>query len=116
MGRRKKEAGAPLTRRPQSGASGNAHVERLEPEEAKPQEAAQPEPVAKDEPKPEPANAPDVPKQAKKVDLRVAPGKSLITTRGVRGPGDDVTAKELDGGTEQLAHLLGAGYLVEVKY
>jgi len=46
--------------------------------------------------------------------LVVVEGKSLITTRGVRGPGQDVTADELAGGAGQLKALKDNGFL-EVK-
>ncbi len=123
MGRNKKTAGAKLTR------DKNPEVEASEVEQPEP-DAEKSEPVAKEKPPPEtvtkaePKQPPDsatihakgtgkatVKKDVSPGPLFVAKGKSLITKRGIRAPGDDVTAQELAGGEEYRQELKDKGFL-----
>ena len=105
MGGPKKNTGVRLTREktPEVKAP---EVKQPDPVEEKPAEKT--DPVAVEKPTeivtPEPAEHPK---------FVVVDGKSLITKRGIRGPGDDITAKELAGGIEQLRHLYEEGFIEE---
>jgi hypothetical protein len=43
----------------------------------------------------------------------IAPGKSVTSKRGIRGPGDEVRATDFRGGEERLAQLVAAGVVIK---
>lgn len=62
---------------------------------------------------PEAAAAPPPPAAAAPTKFLVAPGKSLTTGAHVRGPGEELRARDLPGGADQLEALASKGYLVK---
>lgn len=58
----------------------------------------------------DPVDAPPVIPEA--TNPVIAEGKAITTSRGILGPGDSVSSKDLSGGTEAFDHFVKAGYIL----
>ncbi len=63
---------------------------------------------------PAPASA-DAPAPEAPTGYVVAPGRSLTSKRGIRGPGQDFRASDVHGGEKRLRELAAAGFLIPAK-
>ena len=90
------------------GAQGGDDTEEPKAEEPKAEEPKAEEPKA-EEPKAEEPKA-EEPKASGPV---VAPGKSLITLKGVIGEGKPIKPSDLGGGEKTFRELKKSGYIVE---
>jgi len=59
-------------------------------------------------PDPKPPEAPPV-----LFPFQIAPGKSIVCSRGVLGPGEEIRPKDVSGGVEQLEELVDRGYILK---
>lgn len=97
-----------------------AKSEQTAPEPAQSAESVQEGATREEAPESTPAPPPPPPAQVVAVAgpfdpsarYVVAPGKSLSTRRGIRGPGSTITANELGNGVETLCFLYERGFVI----